>query len=65
MPPAMLDSHTFEGKATGGTVLSGSYQQHRRIGELVECGGWDYLRAKVHGEPKAGTPVTPVQTSLL
>lgn len=50
MPAVMLDGHTYEGKGMGSrtTILSGSYQQHRRIGDEVVRDGWGGIREAVH-----------------
>ena len=50
MPEAMADSHTEEGRAARRyrTVLSGSYDQHARLAEMVQRGGWASVRRAVH-----------------
>ncbi len=50
MPAAVADSHTKEGKALGVkmTVVSGHYEQHRKLGKLVQSGGWEPVRRRVH-----------------
>jgi hypothetical protein len=52
MPAAMLDNHTLEGRRrrTEKTILSGHYDQHLRLSEIVGAHGWDHVRALVHQE---------------
>jgi hypothetical protein len=52
MPTVMLDGHTAEGARAGRrvTLLSGSYQQHRVIGQRVMSEGWDRIRTESHEE---------------
>lgn len=46
MPLAILDGHTYEGKQMKHeiTLLSGHYENHRKIGRIVMSEGWDVLR---------------------
>lgn len=50
IPSVMIDGHTYEGKAQrkGCTLLSGHYEQHVVISELVLTKGWDFVRAETH-----------------
>ena len=59
MPPAVLDKHTPEGRKfrTRITVLSGSYENHRRLGELVGNHGWEGVRVEVHRDAPLTTGV--------
>jgi hypothetical protein len=52
MPQVVLDGHTPEGKRVGQRVglLSGSYEQHRVIGQRVMKEGWGPIRAEAHEE---------------
>jgi hypothetical protein len=64
MPKAMIDAHTAEGRRrrSGYTVVSGDYDTHRAIAELVEAQGWGELRARVHAE--LAEPTVEAQTRL-
>ena len=50
IPKVMADSHTYEGRKMrqGITLLSGHYSQHRKIGQLVQEKGWEWIREQVH-----------------
>lgn len=52
IPLSMADGHTKEGCELGQrcTVLSGFYHQHRRLGEVVQEGGWEAVRSEVHDD---------------
>ena len=54
MPPAMIDSHTMEGKIrkVGATILSGHYHKHLELSVLVQDHGWEHIREIVHGAPR-------------
>ncbi len=53
IPLAMMDGHTAEGKKERATtsVLSGSYAQHRKLGQMIKTHGWEKVRQLVHEQP--------------
>lgn len=64
MPAACVDQHTVEGrwKRAGSTLLSGTEEQHLRIGRIVQEQGWRALREPVHAshiEPAHHMPTSP------
>jgi hypothetical protein len=50
MPTAVLDAHCYEGRRrrVGDTVASGSYEQHRALGQRVAAEGWEPVRVEFH-----------------
>jgi hypothetical protein len=69
VPAVMADGHTYEGKRRGVTmtILSGHYEQHRRIGQLVMADGWDPIRRAMHQDLLVGATwkVPPADTLSL
>ena len=67
IPQVMADSHTYEGKKMGQaiTLLSGHYSQHRKIGQLVQKKGWDWIRKMVHCSGVFEVEDIPKQMSML
>jgi hypothetical protein len=60
MPEVMLDGHTPEGKAAGRqiTLLSGHYENHLRLAQVLDTLGWEELRRRAH-QPIALPRVNP------
>jgi hypothetical protein len=58
MPEAMLDGHTPEGCKAGRqiTLLSGHYENHLRLAQLVERVGWAEVRKRTHGSIASPVP---------
>ena len=58
MPSAILDSHTWEGRQRGVkmTVVSGHYEAHLHLAELVREYGWPRVRSEVHARVVRGAP---------
>lgn len=52
MPVAMADMHTEEGRDAGrfATVLSGTYNQHFKIYQIVQAQGWEAIWEEVFSE---------------
>gem|GEM_PF-1639058 len=52
MPVAMADMHTEEGRDAGRfvTVLSGTYNQHFKIYQIVQAQGWEAIWEEVFSE---------------
>lgn len=68
VPTVMADSHTYEGKRRGVamTILSGHYEQHRTIGQIVMAEGWAGIRRKMHADRLVGErwKVPPPEQSM-
>jgi len=48
IPEAMMDFHAHP--RHGKTILSGTVDGHRRLADMVQSGGWEYVRGLAHEE---------------
>jgi len=50
IPVSSCDKHTTEGYTRGYTWLSGSWENHRALGRLVQDKGWKYVQKRMADE---------------
>jgi len=67
VPSSIADLHCKEGRMLGNreTILSGTWEQHLRIGEIVMKHGWEEMRRRVHDEPIIWRDVLPPKQANL
>lgn len=53
IPDCVIDGHTYEGKQLGRSclLLSGHYENHRKIGEIVMKNGWNPIIEEFKKQP--------------